>query len=102
MFYELIILLIAFFVILIIIYPTIWVFIASFKTDETLFSSDYAEYTLNNYYELFESGFGLYIFNSFYICLISVLITIFVSVNAAYVFSRKDFVSKRLFLDLLC
>ena len=91
MFYEITILLIAFFVILVIIYPTIWVFIASFKTDETLFSSEYAEYTLNNYYELFESGFGLYIFNSFYISLISVLITIFVSVNAAYIFSRKKF-----------
>ena len=91
MVYEIAILLVAFIVFLIIIYPTVWIFIASFKTEDTLFSNDHSIYTLDNYFELFESGFGLFIFNSFYICLVSVLITIFSSVIAAYAFSRRKF-----------
>ena len=88
---EILILLLAFVVFIIIIYPTMWIFIASFKTEETLFSNEHSIYTLDNYFELFESGFGLFIFNSFYICLVSVLITIFSSVIAAYAFSRRRF-----------
>ena len=75
---------------IVIVYPTLWVFIASFKSEETIFSNEYASYTFDNYIELFESGFGLFIYNSFYICLISVIITIFALVTAAYVFSRKN------------
>ena len=91
MFYEIIILSIALLVFIIIVYPTVWVFIASFKSNETLFSNEHSDYTLSNYIELLESGFGLYIINSFYICLVSVVITIFISVIAAYIFSRKKF-----------
>ena len=91
MFYEIIILSIALLVFIVIVYPTVWVYIASFKSNETLFSNEHSDYTIDNYIELFESGFGLYILNSFYICLVSVVITIFVSVIAAYIFSRKKF-----------
>ena len=76
------------------VYPTLWVFIASFKTQETLFSGEFADYTLDNYIELMESGFGVFIFNSLLICLIAVLISTFVSVIAAYVFSRSRFRGK--------
>jgi ABC-type glycerol-3-phosphate transport system permease component len=88
---ELLILLSALVVLVILVYPTLWVFIASFKTQETLFSAEFADYTLDNYIRLFESGFAVFIINSLAICLVSVLISTFVSVIAAYVFSRKRF-----------
>lgn len=91
---ELSILLAALVALVFLVYPTLWVFIASFKTQETLFSGEFADYTLDNYIELMESGFGVFIFNSLFICVIAVLISTFVSVIAAYVFSRKRFPGK--------
>jgi ABC-type glycerol-3-phosphate transport system permease component len=93
---ELAILLAALVALIFLVYPTLWVFIASFKTQETLFSGEFADYTFDNYIELMESGFGVFIFNSLLICLIAVLISTFVSVIAAYVFSRKRFRGKRI------
>lgn len=93
---ELAILLAALVALIFMVYPTLWVFIASFKTQETLFSGEFAEYTFDNYVELMEAGFGVFIFNSLFICLIAVLISTFVSVIAAYVFSRKRFRGKRI------
>jgi ABC-type glycerol-3-phosphate transport system permease component len=93
---ELAILLAALVALIFLVYPTLWVFIASFKTQETLFSGEFAEYTFDNYVELMEAGFGVFIFNSLFICLIAVLISTFVSVIAAYVFSRKRFRGKRI------
>ena len=91
---ELSILLAALVALIFLVYPTLWVFIASFKTQETLFSGEFADYTLDNYIELMEAGFGVFIFNSLFICVIAVLISTFVSVIAAYVFSRKRFRGK--------
>jgi ABC-type glycerol-3-phosphate transport system permease component len=91
---ELAILATALVALIFLVYPTLWVFIASFKTQETLFSGEFADYTLDNYIRLMESGFGVFIFNSLFICLISVVISTFVSVIAAYVFSRKRFRGK--------
>jgi len=88
---EMLILLIAVVVLILLVYPTLWVFVASFKTQETLFSAEFAEYTLKNYIELFEYGFGVFIFNSLFICVVAVVISTFVAVVAAYVFSRKRF-----------
>lgn len=93
---ELAILLAALIALIFLVYPTLWVFIASFKTQETLFSGEFAEYTFDNYIELMESGFGVFIVNSLLICVIAVLISTFVSVIAAYVFSRKRFRGKRI------
>jgi ABC-type glycerol-3-phosphate transport system permease component len=73
------------------VYPTVWVFFASFKTQETLFSGEFANYTLQNYRKLFASGFGVHIWNSLAISLTAVLVSTFVSVIAAYVFSRRRF-----------
>ena len=75
----------------VLVYPTVWVFFASFKTQETLFSGEFADYTLQNYRRLFASGFGVHIANSLVISLTAVLISTFVSVIAAYVFSRRRF-----------
>jgi ABC-type glycerol-3-phosphate transport system permease component len=91
---ELAILLAALVALIFLVYPTLWVFIASFKTQETLFSGEFADYTFDNYIELMESGFGVFIFNSLFICLVAVVISTFVSVIAAYVFSRKRFRGK--------
>lgn len=92
---EVLILLTALAVAILLLYPTAWVFFASFKTQETLFSGEFADYTLRNYTRLFSSGFAVHIGNSLLIGLVAVLISTFVSVIAAYVFSRKRFRWKR-------
>jgi ABC-type glycerol-3-phosphate transport system permease component len=88
---EVLVLAVALLVAVVLVYPTVWVFFASFKTQETLFSGEFADYTLGNYRRLFASGFGVHIGNSLLISLTSVLISTFVSVIAAYVFSRRQF-----------
>ncbi|MDG2198016.1 MAG: carbohydrate ABC transporter permease [SAR324 cluster bacterium] len=98
---EIAILLLASILFILTIYPTVWVFIASFKSKETIFSNEHATYTLDNFRELFESGFGIFIYNSFYICLISVFITIFASVTSAYVFSRRKFKYKIVYFGFI-
>ncbi len=88
---EVLVLAVALVVAVVLVYPTVWVFFASFKTQETLFSGEFADYTLGNYRRLFASGFGVHIGNSLVISLTAVLISTFVSVIAAYVFSRRQF-----------
>ena len=88
---EVLVLAVALVVAVVLVYPTVWVFFASFKTQETLFSGEFADYTLGNYRRLFASGFGVHIGNSLLISLTAVLISTFVSVIAAYVFSRRRF-----------
>jgi hypothetical protein len=61
---ELLVLAIALVSAVVLVYPTAWVFFASFKTQETLFSGEFADYTLENYRRLFASGFGVHIGNS--------------------------------------
>jgi ABC-type glycerol-3-phosphate transport system permease component len=73
------------------VYPTAWVIIASFRTPETMFASGNFRFTLDNYRTLLKSEFAGAIFNSLFLCLVSVFIGTFVSVIAAYVFSRKRF-----------
>ena len=48
MIYEIVVLLTALILFIGIIYPTLWVFIASFKSEETIFSNEYATYTFDN------------------------------------------------------
>ena len=88
---ELLVLAVALVAAVVLVYPTAWVFFASFKTQETLFSGEFADYTLQNYRRLFASGFGAHIANSLAISLSAVLVSTFVSVIAAYVFSRRRF-----------
>jgi ABC-type glycerol-3-phosphate transport system permease component len=67
-----------------------------------MFSSNRWVFTLDNYIGLLRSGFARNIFNSLYICIVSVVISTFVSVIAAYIFSRKRFRGKRIiFASLL-
>jgi ABC-type glycerol-3-phosphate transport system permease component len=73
------------------VYPTAWVLLASFRTPETMFASSGFAFTLDNYRKLLASEFAGAILNSLLLCLASVMVSTFVSVIAAYVFSRKRF-----------
>ena len=77
------------------IFPAVWIFIGSFKTNETIFAATTFSFTLENYRTIFRAGFGRFIFNSLFICLVAVAISTFVSVVASYVFSRKRFRGKK-------
>ena len=80
----------------VLVYPTAWVFVASFRTPETMFAAGTHVYTLENYRSLLSSDFSRSIFNSLFICVTSVLISTAVAVVAAYVFSRMRFRAKSL------
>ena len=72
---EALILAAALLVAVVMVYPTAWVFFASFKTQETLFSGEFAAYTLRNYARLLGSGFGVHVVNSLGICLMAVTVS---------------------------
>ena len=78
------------------IFPAVWIFIGSFKTNETIFAATTFSFTLKNYQTIFRAGFGRFIFNSLFICLVAVVISTFISVIASYIFSRKKFRAKRI------
>ncbi len=82
-------------VIFALIYPTAWIFIASFRTPATMFAARGWVFTIDNYVHLLGSGFGRAIFNSLFLCASSVALSTVVAVVAAYVFSRLRFRGKR-------
>ncbi len=92
---ELLIVAITILSLIFLVYPTAWIILASFKTPETIFSATNFELSLENYYSLFQTGYGVYIFNSLYLCIGAVLISNFISILAAYTFSRMRFRGKR-------
>src|SRR5215469_18645290 len=79
------------------VYPTAWIFIASFRTPETMFAVRGWVFTIDNYVHLLGSGFARAIFNSLFLCASSVVLSTIVAVVAvvaAYVFSRLRFHGK--------
>ena len=89
-------------VLFLLVYPTAWVIVASFRTPETMFVAGRWEFTLDNYVALLNSGFWRNIVNSLGLCLVSVAISTVIAVNAAYAFSRLRFPAKRsLFASVL-
>ena len=82
-------------VIFVLVYPTAWIFIASFRTPETMFAVRGWVFTIDNYVHLLGSGFAHAIFNSLFLCASSVALSTVVAVVAAYVFSRLRFHGKR-------
>lgn len=78
----------------VLVYPTAWVFVASFRTPETMFASGRHVYTLQNYTSLLSSEFSRAIFNSLFVCIVSVLASTAVAVVASYAFSRIRFRGK--------
>jgi ABC-type glycerol-3-phosphate transport system permease component len=83
-------------ILFVLVYPTAWIFVASFRTPETMFAASGWVFTLDNYVSLLQSGFARAIFNSVFLCVASVVVSTFVAVIAAYVFSRLRFRGKRL------
>ena len=92
---ELLLVALTLLVLFVMVYPTAWIIVASFKTPATIFSATAFELTLANYLDLFATGFGRFIFNSLYLCISAVVLATFVSVLAAYVFSRMRWRWKR-------
>ncbi len=92
---EVVLVLLTVAVLFVLVYPTAWVIVASFKTPETMFSSTHWRFTFANYVSVMQAGFGRNIVNSLVLCLGSVLIATVIAVNAAYAFSRKRFAFKR-------
>lgn len=83
-------------ILFVLVYPTAWIFIASFRTPETMFAAGGWVFTIDNYVTLLRSEFARAIFNSLLLCVVSVVVSSVVSVCAAYVFSRLRFRGKRL------
>jgi ABC-type glycerol-3-phosphate transport system permease component len=99
---EIGVVLLTFAVLFVMVYPTAWVLIASFKTPATMFDAARWDFTFENYRMVLSSGFARNMFNSLYLCLASVLVSTVVAVHAAYAFSRKSFRGKRvLFASIL-
>jgi len=92
---EVVLVLTTILVLFVLVYPTAWVLLASFKTPETMFAATQWQFTLQNYVQVISSGFGRNFINSVGLCAVSVLISTVISVNAAYAFSRKRFRLKR-------
>lgn len=78
------------------IFPVVWIVFGSFRTNATIFSDSIVTFTLEHYVTIFRAGFGRFIFNSLFICLVAVVISTFISVIASYVFSRKRFRGKKI------
>lgn len=83
------------------VYPALWILFASFKTPDTMFAAGGGIFTLRNYVELFQSGFTRAMLNSLLVCALSVALSVFISVNAAYTFSRMEFRGRRLLFQLM-
>jgi ABC-type glycerol-3-phosphate transport system permease component len=83
------------------VYPALWIFIASFKTPDSMFAGGAGVFTIDNYVRLFHSEFAHAMFNSFVVCAGSVIVSTLVSVGAAYSFSRMEFPGRRMLFRLM-
>jgi ABC-type glycerol-3-phosphate transport system permease component len=92
---EVALVVVALIVLFILVYPTAWVIVASFKTPATMFAATRWEFTFDNYISVMREGFGQNILNSLVLCIGSVLISTVIAVNAAYAFSRGNFRYRR-------
>jgi ABC-type glycerol-3-phosphate transport system permease component len=82
-------------VLMFMVYPVVYVFYGSFKPAGGMLG-DAGGFTLANYRRIFSSGFFTFTRNSLVICLAATVVSTFVSVCAAYVFSRYRFRGRRL------
>ncbi len=97
---EILILSIILSVLFIYISPFLWVVLTSVKSDADIFSDTVgifsAKIKFDKYARLLNSNFLIYIKNSVFVCSISTIITVFVSILAAYGLSRYAFKGKDL------
>lgn len=77
--------------------PVAWIYWASFKPSAALLGSGTGglEFTFANYINVWNNDFGRFMFNSLYICCVSVLISTLFASCAAYVLSRYRIAHKK-------
>ena len=76
------------------VYPLIWVFINSFKTDVQMFDKSWAlpeVWRTQNYKVAWDYGVSRYVLNSVIVTIVSVVIVLLVSILSAYSLSRYRF-----------
>jgi ABC-type glycerol-3-phosphate transport system permease component len=81
-------------VLFVLVYPAIYVLLGSLRSGGGFFGA--TPLTFENYVSLFETGFLRLLVNSAVICVTATLLSTFVSVCAAYVFSRFRFPGKNI------
>lgn len=82
-------------VLLFMVYPAVYIFYGSFKSAGGMLGET-SGFTLANYRRIFASGFVVFTLNSLTICIAATAVSTFVSVCAAYVFSRYLFRGRRI------
>lgn len=89
------------FLALVMMYPLIYIFLGSFKTNHELLLGGAklvpSHFVLENYLMAWqEANFSVYTKNSFFLGIGVMLLTVFATSMAGYVFARKDFKAKEL------
>lgn len=80
--------------ILIVLFPAVWIIMASFSKGDSFFSSSLFPNALSvgNYTKLFqETDFILWVVNSLKLCFLTAILQLFLTTTAAYAFSRIRF-----------
>lgn len=92
------------FTVVVSIFPIIWVLISSFKTNGQILTNPFSLPTkidFGAYYSvLSQSNFPLYTFNSFFIAIISTVVSVIIYSMAGYVFAKYDFKGKNILYTL--
>ncbi len=92
---DLAVVVITFALLLLLVFPFLWVVLTSIRPESELFSTDFrllsSTITFENYRKLINSDFMIYIRNSLLVSIPSTLIAVAVSYLAAYSFSRREF-----------
>ena len=88
--------------VVLILFPMFWMFSSSFKGQTELFARDQTflpqVWTLENYRNVwFNTDFPLYFWNSFYIAVITMLLTVVISIYASYAIARLQFRGRNAF-----
>jgi ABC-type glycerol-3-phosphate transport system permease component len=97
---ELAVLLLVLLMLVFFVYPALWILLASFKTQESMFAGS-GVFTLDNYARLFRSRFAHAMLNSVLVCVAAVVVSTALSVGAAYSFSRMEFPGRKLLFRLM-
>ncbi|KQX48893.1 MULTISPECIES: carbohydrate ABC transporter permease [unclassified Paenibacillus] len=93
--------------VVVIMFPFLWVFLASLKQPQYLYGLHAFDlfvpgYTLDNYISVFlNHPFGRYLFNSFAVAAMTMIYSLFIASFAAYAIARLHFFGKSVFLGIL-
>jgi ABC-type glycerol-3-phosphate transport system permease component len=92
---DLVVVIITFAVLLLYVFPFLWVVLTSIRPEELLFTDTFTLFTpeisFENYQRLLDSDFPTFIVNSLIVCIPATIISVVLSLLAAYSFSRRRF-----------